>query len=104
MNVIVFVAAIIAHIVLCYMCTKLYFSLVANTYQRAWGDVRKNCVAAILFLVFVIVEIPLAIFFPAWANAKLEVIGSDHGRAFTSAFIIFGCFVLLSTLWMAWRS
>lgn len=102
MNVLAFVAVIIAYISICYLGAKLYFLLVANAYQKSWSNIIKKCVVAILFLGFAIVEIPIAIFFPAWANAKLEVMGNE--RASTSALIMFGCFVLLVTLWMACRS
>lgn len=104
MNLIIFFVAIITYMAICYLGARLYFSFVVNTHQKTWSKLTKGSVLAILFLGFIIIEIPFSIFFPAWVSAKLGIMVDEQGREFTSAFIGFGCFVLLSTLWMAWRS
>lgn len=104
MNVFIFVASILAYVSGCYFLAKLYFNVVAYVYYSKWGIQFKNCVAAFCFFGFVLIDIPLAIFLPAWLSFHTGFLVNDDGREPGEALIIFGCIVLVASLWCAFRS
>lgn len=99
-----FISAILVYVFGCYVFARFYFALVAYINQSTWKASVKKGVVAICFLGFVITEIPLAIFLPAWLSFQTGFLVNDHGREPTTMLIIFGCIVLATTLWCAWRS
>lgn len=104
MNMFFFFSAILIYMFVCYVFARFYFALVAYVYQSTWKTFVKKGVAFICYLGFVITEIPLAIFLPAWLSLKTGSLVNDRGSEPTRVLIIFGCIVLVTTLWCASRS
>lgn len=86
----------VMHIILCVLGFKLYYFLQRkNLHTR---DKLKKCIVSYaLFILFIGIEIPFAIFFPAWLNVKLNVF--DKSPESTMYLLIFGVAVLILSIW-----
>lgn len=102
MNIIAFIVAVSIYFFFCFGVVRLYFFLAGNIYLRSNNAIIKNGLIYALFAIFVLTVIPIGIFFPAWISEKLDVI--DRSPSVTIMLILFGCAVLVTSLWMGWRS
>ena len=55
-----------------------------------------------VFVLFILIEIPFSIFFPAWISEKLAVIERTPNT--TASLIVFGCVVLAFSVWLGNRA
>lgn len=93
-----FVVLGIIYIALCIFGFKLYFFLQRKNLNTR-GEFKKVVVSYVLFILFVCIEIPFAIFFPAWLNAKLNVLSKSSESIMY--LLLFGVIVLGFSLWNA---
>lgn len=85
------------YIALCIVGFKGYFYLQCKVKSLKSNNLSKAIYSYTLFIVFICVEIPFAIFFPAWINSKLMML--DENTATTASMLLFGCFVLAISIW-----
>jgi len=87
-----FVVIILAYILACYLGVRFYFYMVFLVQNSFAGPVIKIIYSYLLFALFVLLEVPFAIFFPLWVFDKLGV--AEPAQTITVSLIIFGCVVL----------
>lgn len=93
----ILVALIILYILICIGAFRLYFYLQYLNQQKRSDSLMKNINSYLLFACFICLEIPFAIFFPAWLSEKLHVFERTPNT--TMYFLIFGCVVLATAIW-----
>lgn len=93
-----FITLGIVYIALCILGFKLYFFLQQKNLNTR-GKLKKGIASYALFMLFICIEIPFAIFFPAWLNARLNVL--DKNSESTMYLILFGVVVLSLSIWNA---
>ncbi len=81
----------------CYLGVRLYFFLGIWVGNHITGSAYKIIYRYLLFGIFVVLEIPFAIFFPAWAFNKFKIV--EYTPTTTMSFILFGCLVLSISVW-----
>jgi hypothetical protein len=88
----------VMYIALCILGFKLYFFLQQkNLHTR--DKLKKGIVSYALFILFICIEIPFAIFFPAWLSTRLNVL--DKSSESTLYLLILGVIVLSLSIWKA---
>lgn len=94
---IIFLILILAYITLCIAGFRGYFYLQEINQSYKANKVLKVFYSYVLFAVFICIEIPFALFFPAWLSAELMI--WDEVAESTVYFLIFGCLVLGISIW-----
>lgn len=102
MNVVIFGLAIVVYILICYWGVRIYFSSVAKAHKGIDSPITRNLVIYALFFAFIAIELPVAIFFPAWLSEKLMVF--KRTSEITAILLAFGSCVLIGAVWKGWRS
>ena len=88
----------VMYIALCMLGFKLYFFLQQkNLHTR--DKFKKGIASYALFILFICIEIPFAIFFPVWLNTRLNVL--EKSSESTMYLLIFGVVVLSLSIWNA---
>jgi len=93
MYLISFVLLNLMYIFGCYLCARTYFYFMDFLRQSPKNVFIRNLMIYGLFIVFVIIEIPFAIFFPAWISEKMAIF--ERTSFTTGGLILFGFFVLV---------
>lgn len=93
-----YIVIIAIYIVLSVLGFKLYFFL-QNKNLDTKSKLKKVVASYTLFILFIFIEIPFAIFFPAWLNAKLNVFNQSSN--YTMYLLLFGTLVLCFSIWYA---
>ena len=92
-----FIIIILTYVFLCVKGVDSYFYLQSKNMSQTHNKLKKNIVTYLLFVLFVLLEIPFAIFFPVWLSEKLMVVeGNSEMRII---FLLFGCLVLGFSIW-----
>ncbi len=92
---IIFLILMLVYIALCIGGFKGYFYLQNINDRQKSNRFLKVCYSYVLFAIFICLEIPFALFFPAWLSEKLIEGASES----TIYFLLFGCFVLGMSIW-----
>jgi len=92
-----FVALIFLYILISIGAFRLYFHLQSLNQKRKSDFLIKTINSYLLFACFICLEIPFAIFFPAWLSEKLQVVARTSDTTMFS--LIFGCIVLAISIW-----
>ena len=92
-----FIVLIFLYILICIGAVRLYFNLQSLNQKSRRNSLYKNINSYLLFACFVCLEIPFAIFFPAWLSEKLQVV--ERTSDTTMYFLLFGCLVLAVATW-----
>ncbi len=98
MNIFGFILVLFVYAYLCYLVVFAYFNLMARIKMSITNKIIRTFYQYALFLVFLVVDIPFSIFFPAWVSEKFLVI--EHSSTSTLNLILLGCCVLVLTLWI----
>lgn len=93
-----FIVLGILYIALCIFGFKLYFFLQRKNLNTR-DKLKKSIASYALFILFICIEIPFAIFFPAWLNTQLNVL--EKSSESTMYLLIFGVAVLSLSIWNA---
>jgi len=101
MNILAFVVVILIYIYICYLGVRFYFFTIFSVNQFFQNVVARNLVAYVLFVIFISIEIPLAVFFPLWSGEKIVAI--NHNSTAAGILVVFGCCVLVFSCWLGWR-
>lgn len=97
MNIFLALVIVAFYIMACIWGFKWYFYVQNLVKVSKFRVFLKNICNFMLFIIFICIEVPFAIFFPAWVNAKLMIIDENAGT--TSSMLLFGCFVLIISVW-----
>lgn len=92
----------VLYAVTCVIGFKLYFYLQGRNMAQSYNRLNKGIVTYLLFLVFILLEIPFTIFFPFWLNSKLIVF--ETSKTSLMYLLLFGCFILAVALWFGRKS
>ena len=93
---ILFVSLILIYTIVCIFGVRLYFYC-HSTIKEVRKGVSSILLSYLLFFIFVLIEIPFAIFFPAWLSAKLTIF--EHSPNSTMFLLLFGVTVLALSIW-----
>ncbi len=93
MNFLLLIIAVFVCIYFCYLAAKYYFIIQRGFDKTIKGNSKRLFFSYSLFLAFILIEIPIALFFPAWVSEVLEVI--KYTPESTAGLIVIGCCVLV---------
>jgi hypothetical protein len=94
---IVFTFLMFVYVFLCMFGFKLYFHLRSRTISKNYSKFKKDILSYLLSTCFIVLEIPFAIFFPAWLGEELMIV--ERTSESSMYFLLFGCLVLAIALW-----
>lgn len=89
--------AIAVYIAICIWGFKWYFHFQSLVRASKSSGFMRGVYSFILFIIFICIEIPFAIFFPAWVNSRLMIFEENTGT--TAFMLLFGCLILAISLW-----
>ena len=93
----IFLFLILIYIILCVSGVKVYFHLQNRNKTKVQSTFKEHSFSYLLFVLFIFLEIPFAIFFPAWLSEKLAVV--ERTSESTMYFLLLGCLVLAFSIW-----
>lgn len=92
----IFITLIIIYMLVSYFGVRIYFCF-QNGLKDKKNSLSKLVFTYLIFFLFILVEIPFVIFFPAWISEKLDVF--ERTSETTMFLILFGVVVLIGAIW-----
>jgi hypothetical protein len=97
-----FALLLLAYALACYGGIRGYCSVAVKIYKQTQQPPVQRLLTNVWFLAFVVIEIPFAIFFPAWLAEKLSIFAP--GSFSTGGLILLGAATLAAATWKGFRS
>ena len=101
MDIAIFVVSILVYFWSCLAVVKFHKHVSEKLKLVNRLTLINLCGQYIWFLLFIVTYIPFSIFFPAWLNAKLNIV--QESQNMTTVFILSGCLTLAITMWLGYK-
>src|SRR4029453_13903525 len=99
---VVFAVSMLAFFYVCYIGVRAYFFVAIRVRRRIPHEATRTGLLYAWFLIFALVEVPIAIFFPLWLSHAWNLF--EAGPAWRSVLILLGCAMLAAAAWLGWKS
>lgn len=97
-----FAVLTLAFVYVCYMGVRGYCFVSIKVHRRISQEAIRTVVLYVWFLIFAVVQVPVAIFFPLWLSQAWNVF--EAGPTSRSVLILLGCATLAAAAWLGWKS
>lgn len=85
----------------CYCGALMYLTVAAAIRKSIPNRFAMYVLLYGWFLIFLAIEVPIGIFFPAWLSERLEIFPRESLT--TALLILLGCGTLATVVWNGWR-
>jgi hypothetical protein len=96
-----FILVVALYVYVCYLGIRGYWLIAGYLHQKFHAPVTRTVLLHGWFLIFVIVEVPISIFFPAWLSGRWGIFAPEPRT--TALLLLFGCATLALAAWRGWR-
>lgn len=102
MKYIGFILVVLLYAYGCYLGMRGYWLVAGYLYQKFQQPAARSALLHAWLVAFVIAQVPIGIFFPAWLSEKWKIL--VPGPLTTTLLLLFGCVTLALAAWRGWQA